>query len=330
MENMAVHNEEETHKAVHQNNIHSEPYSMEKDQIKTEKEEDLTDSEKGIDKLSSDEDILSKKLDGMDAKMDHLDEGIRDLKTFINEGLKKYREIINYWEKNAIDEKEKNLELRENRLKENQENITQLKDENRRLNDQLHNAEKEAQNYYSELQETIKEKNNSDQNLATLTKKYQSFDRLLEFFERYQSLDIRILDRTRPLLPDDDPLHFVLRGSQGDQLLPFWEELKKLCDGTPDEKSLWAENQKTLNDVLQFLLDQYNVGWDKGKDRNQTWSLMEVAEGEPFDRSRHIAGKESSAHVGPVTEVRLRGIINVKNNEVKKRSVVIHGSQTGL
>ena len=292
---------------------------------------DFIDKEQFNDEMENDE-IMGNIIEKIKKAFTSKEKSIMDLKERVSKEIREtnsLKETISKY-KNELNEKEKKILEKENeinsykiqlenQIKENtklekdyndelnlkKNEIIRLENIKRTLTAEKTNLEKEKR----ELEE--KDKENSEKMKIFMTKyeenenELKSVGDLLEakkLYDRYLSMEIRILSKLDNVLIQRDFESFISSGYTLSSLDNVWDIVKI------EYKNISKEDKETLKEVFAFFLNQINKRFKEAK-----YGLVQAKVGEDFDAVNQVDLSQNSR--GIVTECVFYGYGFLKEKE---------------
>ncbi|GMB92719.1 hypothetical protein NHP200010_04300 [Helicobacter bizzozeronii] len=179
-----------------------------------------------------------------------------------------------------------------------QEELQGYKTQLATLKQDLHNlqeADKQKQTELGHMQEALK------QAQAELEK------HKIQAYELFLTLPTSLKQGLSNLFNGDDPLSFLVIGTQGRNIEMLWDYTNNaLKDNT--------EEAKTLVEMFYALFSYY--------EQATPYQLDPLEVGEPYDPTKHQRHHSSTNASGNIAQVLLRGFKHARSGEVKRQSVV--------
>lgn len=253
----------------------------------------------------------------------------------LNEDLEKYRDEIS--EKESIienlkeqiknlhkeldtlnNEKAQEILRLQNEKKRVEYNLEELKQKNKSLKQDMNTLERKYYEIEASISQKldikdreIQEKNSviSYQELKINTLESQ-FSPIKESYNLFLNLNDEIKNDIISILRGDKIENFVYAGVQYKNIESIWDYAKnRAINGQ-------FEDLDKLQKIIMNFLDAYNITYT-----SPLYEVQRVENGDDFDEERFIRGYESKI-TGDISNVDLKGYINLRNGKIIKKSVV--------
>lgn len=253
----------------------------------------------------------------------------------LNEDLEKYRDEIS--EKESIienlkeqiknlhkeldtlnNEKAQEILRLQNEKKRVEYNLEELKQKNKSLKQDMNTLERKYYEIEASISQKldikdreIQEKNSviSYQELKINTLESQ-FSPIKESYNLFLNLNDEIKNDIISILRGDKIENFVYAGVQYKNIESIWDYAKnRAINGQ-------FEDLDKLQKIIMNFLDAYNITYT-----SPLYEVQSVENGDDFDEERFIRGHESKI-TGDISNVDLKGYINLRNGKIIKKSVV--------
>lgn len=143
-----------------------------------------------------------------------------------------------------------------------------------------------------------------------------AFEKPLCCYKSYLSLPDSLREKLSNVLPDNEPIRFLVAGCQRETILSFWDYIK------PEIEKISDLDRQIVLTILAYFIDQYNSLWNA-----PVFTLMTDEAGKAFDDRLHLRSSDCSRYSGTIQDVLLPGIWNVNKKSAERKSIVRYGKE---
>ena len=185
------------------------------------------------------------------------------------------------------------------------------------LKDEIKNLKSELAHAKVEREQLEKEKKNLTDNINLYAEQVEQSKKELEnlkkdvkAYEDFKNLSASTKKSLENILKEDSLASFIASGVQSRNIENLWDYINnELREGQNPEI-------KELTDIFYFLFANFT------KANGDIYELQSVSLGDEFDPQLHLRHNSSQGVSGKINEVLLKGMVNAKTKEIKRKSVV--------
>jgi DNA repair exonuclease SbcCD ATPase subunit len=171
------------------------------------------------------------------------------------------------------------------------------------------NELRELEEAKNRLKNEIEEMNSEKDKLSKKVDFYRdNFEKELTTYALYEGLSTSTKASLKGIFKDDSLKGFLACGLQEKNIISFWDYIK---DELREEKN---SDIKSLTTIFYFFFEGYNRAYPM-------YEVQKVVLGDEFDTEEHINTNASSVS-GKVDEVVFTGWVNSKTKKIVKKSIV--------
>ncbi len=169
---------------------------------------------------------------------------------------------------------------------------------------------KELENQISALQARQKQLELENKQLQKDKELLKNAQKEFVYYEKFLNLSSQTKDSLKNILKSENIITFISFGVQAKNIENFWDYINnELKEG----KNIDIKN---LIEIFYFLFKNYTNA------NSNIYELQDVNIGDEFDYQRFLMHNSSTNTSGNIKEVILRGIVNSKTKEIKRKSIV--------
>ena len=185
------------------------------------------------------------------------------------------------------------------------------------LKDEIKNLKDELARTKTEREQLEKEKKNLTDNINLYAEQVEQSKKELEnlkkdvkAYEDFKNLSAPTKKSLENILKEDSLASFIASGVQSRNIENLWDYINnELREGQNPEI-------KELTDIFYFLFANFS------KANGDIYELQSVSLGDEFDPQLHLRHNSSQGVSGKINEIVLKGMVNTKTKEIKRKSVV--------
>lgn len=169
---------------------------------------------------------------------------------------------------------------------------------------------KELENQISTLQSKQKQLELENKQLQNDKELLKNAQKEFVYYEKFLNLSSPTKDSLKNVLKSESITTFISFGVQAKNIENFWDYINnELKEG----KNIDIKN---LIEIFYFLFKNYTNA------NSNIYELQDVNIGDEFDDQHFLMHNSSTNTSGNIKEVILRGIVNSKTKEIKRKSIV--------
>ena len=185
-----------------------------------------------------------------------------------------------------------------------------LKDEIKNLKDELAHAKVEREQLEKEKKKLTDNINVYAEQVEQSKKELENLKKDVKAYEDFKNLSASTKKSLENILKEDSLASFIASGVQSRNIENLWDYINnELREGQNPEI-------KELTDIFYFLFANFT------KANGDIYELQSVSLGDEFDPQLHLRHNSSQGVSGKINEVLLKGMVNAKTKEIKRKSVV--------
>ena len=185
-----------------------------------------------------------------------------------------------------------------------------LKDEIKNLKDELAHAKVEREQLEKEKKKLTDNINLYAEPVEQSKKELENLKKDVKAYEDFKNLSASTKKSLENILKEDSLASFIASGVQSRNIENLWDYINnELREGQNPEI-------KELTDIFYFLFANFT------KANGDIYELQSVSLGDEFDPQLHLRHNSSQGVSGKINEVLLKGMVNAKTKEIKRKSVV--------
>ena len=185
-----------------------------------------------------------------------------------------------------------------------------LKDEIKNLKDDLARAEVEREQLEKEKKNLTDNINLYAEQVEQSKKELENLKKDVKAYEDFKNLSVSTKKSLENILKEDSLASFIASGVQSRNIENLWDYINnELREGQNPEI-------KKLTEIFYFLFANFT------KANGDIYELQSVSLGDEFDPQLHLRHNSSQGVSGKINEVVLKGMVNSKTKEIKRKSVV--------
>lgn len=185
-----------------------------------------------------------------------------------------------------------------------------LKDEIKNLKDELAHAKNEQEELEKENKKLMDSINLYIKQVEQGKKEIENFKKDAKAYENFQNLSTSTRKSLENIIKEDSLASFIASGVQPRNIENLWDYINnELREGQNPEI-------KKLTEIFYFLFANF------AKANGDIYELQRVGVGDEFDPQLHLRHNSSQGVSGKINEVVLKGMVNTKTKEIKRKSVV--------
>ena len=185
-----------------------------------------------------------------------------------------------------------------------------LKDEIKNLKDELAHAKVEREQLEKEKKKLTDNINLYAEQVEQSKKELENLKKDVKAYEDFKNLSASTKKSLENILKEDSLASFIASGVQSRNIENLWDYINnELREGQNPEI-------KELTDIFYFLFANFT------KANGDIYELQSVSLGDEFDPQLHLRHNSSQGASGKINEVVLKGMVNSKTKEIKRKSVV--------
>lgn len=185
------------------------------------------------------------------------------------------------------------------------------------LKDEIKNLKNELAHAKVEREQLEKEKKNLTDNINLYAEQVEQSKKELEnlkkdvkAYEDFKNLSAPTKKSLENILKEDSLASFIASGVQSRNIENLWDYINnELREGQNPEI-------KEITEIFYFLFTNFT------KANGDIYELQSVSLGDEFDPQLHLRHNSSQGVSGKINEVVLKGMVNSKTKEIKRKSVV--------
>ena len=181
-----------------------------------------------------------------------------------------------------------------------------LKDEIKNLKDELAHAKVEREQLEKEKKKLTDNINLYAEQVEQSKKELENLKKDVKAYEDFKNLSASTKKSLENILKEDSLASFIASGVQSRNIENLWDYINnELREGQNPEI-------KELTDIFANFT----------KANGDIYELQSVSLGDEFDPQLHLRHNSSQGVSGKINEVLLKGMVNAKTKEIKRKSVV--------
>lgn len=181
--------------------------------------------------------------------------------------------------------------------------VNNLKNELAHTKEKLEKLEKEKKNLTDNINLYAEQVEKSKKELENLKKDAKAY-------ENFKNLSASTKKSLENIIKEDSLASFIASGVQPRNIENLWDYINnELREGK-------NADTKELIDIFYFLFVNFT------KANGDIYELQSINAGEEFDTQLHLRHNSSQGASGKISEVILKGMVNSKTKEIKRKSVV--------
>ena len=185
-----------------------------------------------------------------------------------------------------------------------------LKDEIKNLKDELAHAKVEREQLEKEKKKLTDNINLYAEQVEQSKKELENLKKDVKAYEDFKNLSASTKKSLENILKEDSLASFIASGVQSRNIENLWDYINnELREGQNPEI-------KELTDIFYFLFANFT------KANGDIYELQSVSLGDEFDPQLHLRHNSSQGVSGKINEVLLKGMVNAKTKEIKRKSVI--------
>ena len=185
-----------------------------------------------------------------------------------------------------------------------------LKDEIKNLKDELAHAKVEREQLEKEKKKLTDNINLYAEQVEQSKKELENLKKDVKAYEDFKNLSASTKKSLENILKEDSLASFIASGVQSRNIENLWDYINnELREGQNPEI-------KELTDIFYFLFANFTQA------NGDIYELQSVSLGDEFDPQLHLRHNSSQGVSGKINEVLLKGMVNAKTKEIKRKSVV--------
>ena len=185
-----------------------------------------------------------------------------------------------------------------------------LKDEIKNLKDELAHAKVEREQLEKEKKKLTDNINLYAEQVEQSKKELENLKKDVKAYEDFKNLSAPTKKSLENILKEDSLASFIASGVQSRNIENLWDYINnELREGQNPEI-------KGLTEIFYFLFANFT------KANGDIYELQSVSLGDEFDPQLHLRHNSSQGVSGKINEVLLKGMVNAKTKEIKRKSVV--------
>lgn len=185
-----------------------------------------------------------------------------------------------------------------------------LKDEIKNLKDDLARAKVEREQLEKEKKKLTDNINLYAEQVEQSKKELENLKKDVKAYEDFKNLSAPTKKSLENILKEDSLASFIASGVQSRNIENLWDYINnELREGQNPEI-------KKLTEIFYFLFANFT------KANGDIYELQSVDLGDEFDPQLHLRHNSSQSISGKISEIALKGMVNTKTKEIKRKSVV--------
>ena len=185
-----------------------------------------------------------------------------------------------------------------------------LKDEIKNLKDELARTKTEREQLEKDKKKLTDNINLYAEQVEQSKKELENLKKDVKAYEDFKNLSAPTKKSLENILKEDSLASFIASGVQSRNIENLWDYINnELREGQNPEI-------KELTDIFYFLFANFT------KANGDIYELQSVSLGDEFDPQLHLRHNSSQGVSGKINEVVLKGMVNAKIKEIKRKSVV--------
>lgn len=185
-----------------------------------------------------------------------------------------------------------------------------LKDEIKNLKDELAHTKEKLEKLEKEKKNLTDSINLYAEQVEKSKKELENFKKDAKAYENFQNLSTSTRKSLENIIKEDSLASFIASGVQPRNIENLWDYINnELREGQNPEI-------RELTDIFYFLFTNFT------KANGDIYELQSVSLGDEFDPQLHLRHNSSQGVSGKINEVVLKGMVNTKTKEIKRKSVV--------
>lgn len=185
-----------------------------------------------------------------------------------------------------------------------------LKDEIKNLKDELARAKTEQEQLEKEKKKLTDNINLYVEQVEQSKKELENLKKDAKAYENFKNLSASTKKSLENIIKEDSLASFIASGVQPRNIENLWDYINnELREGK-------NADTKELIDIFYFLFVNFT------KANGDIYELQSINVGEEFDTQLHLRHNSSQGASGKISEVILKGMVNSKTKEIKRKSVV--------
>lgn len=185
-----------------------------------------------------------------------------------------------------------------------------LKDEIKNLKDELARAKTEREQLEKDKKKLTDNINSYAEQVEQSKKELENLKKDVKAYEDFKNLSASTKKSLENILKEDSLASFIASGVQSRNIENLWDYINnELREGQNPEI-------KGLTEIFYFLFANFT------KANGDIYELQSVSLGDEFDPQLHLRHNSSQGVSGKINEVVLKGMVNSKTKEIKRKSVV--------
>lgn len=185
-----------------------------------------------------------------------------------------------------------------------------LKDEIKNLKDELARAKVEREQLEKEKKNLTDNINLYAEQVEKSKKELENLKKDAKAYENFKNLSASTKKSLENIIKEDSLASFIASGVQPRNIENLWDYINnELREGK-------NADTKELIDIFYFLFVNFT------KANGDIYELQSINAGEEFDTQLHLRHNSSQGASGKISEVILKGMVNSKTKEIKRKSVV--------
>lgn len=185
-----------------------------------------------------------------------------------------------------------------------------LKDEIKNLKDELARAKTEREQLEKDKKKLTDNINLYAERVEQSKKELENLKKDAKAYEDFKNLSASTKKSLENILKEDSLASFIASGVQSRNIENLWDYINnELREGQNPEI-------KGLAEIFYFLFANFT------KANGDIYELQSVSLGDEFDPQLHLRHNSSQGVSGKINEVVLKGMVNSKTKEIKRKSVV--------
>jgi hypothetical protein len=185
-----------------------------------------------------------------------------------------------------------------------------LKDEIKNLKDELAHAKVEREQLEKEKKKLTDNINLYAEQVEQSKKELENLKKDVKAYDDFKNLSAPTKKSLENILKEDSLASFIASGVQSRNIENLWDYINnELREGQNPEI-------KGLTEIFYFLFANF------AKANGDIYELQSVSLGDEFDPQLHLRHNSSQSISGKINEIALKGMVNAKTKEIKRKSVV--------
>lgn len=185
-----------------------------------------------------------------------------------------------------------------------------LKDEIKNLKDELARTKTEREQLEKDKKKLTDNINLYAEQVEQSKKELENLKKDAKAYEDFKNLSAPTKKSLENILKEDSLASFIASGVQSRNIENLWDYINnELREGQNPEI-------KGLTEIFYFLFANFT------KANGDIYELQSVSLGDEFDPQLHLRHNSSQGVSGKINEVVLKGMVNSKTKEIKRKSVV--------